>query len=61
MIKDFYTPFWMSILNNTESYFIDRNKGIYNCFVNDIKGYDYKFLIDMEQVPFPSNIFLKSN
>ena len=62
MIKDFYNTFINPKLKNSELYLINGNKDIYNCFVNNIKKFDYKFKINMEQSSnFLSNIFPKSD
>lgn len=40
-------------------YSINGNKGIYDCFFIDHKGYGYKFKINCEQVSFPKGIVPK--
>ena len=59
-LKDFSNSFGNYESIDPGNYTINGNKGIYDCFFNDKKGYGYKFQINCEQVPFPKGVVPKN-
>ena len=59
-LKDFSNSFGNCEPNHPGNYTINGNKGIYGCFFNDKKSYEYKFKINCEQVPFPEGVIAKN-
>ena len=58
-LKNFYDPLGKYEPIDSGLNSINGNKGIYDCFFTDPKGYGYKFKINCEQVSFPKGLVPK--